>query len=124
MIMDNSKLRPHEAAKIVHSRYFTAVVRLAEERHVYGKHIEEHAGRTMSFKEKKGGGRGRERKKQEGRIVLYLNRSLILYIVPEKTKRAREREARTRTCNCRCIGTRRCSAMYLRVYIYVCTQGG
>lgn len=114
--MDNSKLRPHETAKIVHSRYFTAVARLAGERHVYGKHIEEHTGRIMSFKKKKRGGGGGKRKRQEGRIVLY--RSLILYIVSEKTKRAQER---TRTCNCRCIGTRSAMActyvcIYIRMY--------
>lgn len=66
MIMDNLKLRPQEAAKIVHSPYFTAVARLAGERHVYGKHIEEHTGKTMSFKEKKRDG-GREREKETGR---------------------------------------------------------
>lgn len=57
-----------------------------------GKHIEEHTGRTTSFgererkrqKDKDGG-----RKREEGRIALY--RSLILYIVPEKTRHAREK---------------------------------
>lgn len=89
MIMDNSKVWPHEGAKIVHSRYFTTAARLAGGREL--ENTEEHTGRTMSLREKERGGRGEgegERKREEGRIALY--QSLILYIVAEKTRRTRE----------------------------------
>lgn len=66
MIMDNSKVWSHEGAKIVHSRYFTTVARLAGGRGL-GKHIEEHTGRTMSFGEKKKERGGKERGKERER---------------------------------------------------------
>lgn len=129
MIMDNSKVWPHEGAKIVHSQYFTAAARLTGARglgntskstrggqcHLERKR-ENEAQRDSEIKTEE----ERQREREEGRIALC--RSLILYIVPEKTRHTREREARTRTCDCRRVGTRRCSNVYLRVCIYVCTQ--
>lgn len=81
MIMDNSKVyKSHRGAKIVHSRYFTTAARLAGRRGL---------GNTSRSTQREQCHLERKREREEDRIALY--RSLILYIVPEKTKRARER---------------------------------
>lgn len=90
MIMDNSKVWPHEGAKIVHSQYFTAAARLTGARGL-GNTSKSTRGEQCHLERKRENEaqRDSEIKREEGRIALC--RSLILYIVPEKTRHTRER---------------------------------
>ena len=96
MIMDNSKVWPHEGVKIVHSQYFTAAARLTGGRGL-GDTSKGTQGEQCHLERETQREREREREREEGRIALC--QSLILYIVPKKMRRAREREVCTRTCN-------------------------
>lgn len=79
-------MTPWDGAKIVHSRYFTAVTRLTGGR---GKqtHRRAHTGRTMSFEEKK-----REKENERGRQNSSLPEFNIVYRARKDEARARERE--------------------------------